>query len=68
MMTAKQREDLQYIAGWIIGMSYHTDQQTAEGLADIAQCIDGMLNADAEEARQINQVCGSCRVSMEEHL
>lgn len=68
MMTAKQREDLRYISGWVLGMSYNTDQSTAEGLIDVSECIDCLLNEDLEEARQVNQVCGSCRVSTEEHL
>lgn len=68
MMTAKQREDLRYISGWVLGMSYNTDQSTAEGLVDVSECIDCLLNEDLEEARQTNQVCGSCWVSTEEHL
>ena len=68
MMTAKQREDLRYISGWVLGMSYNTDQSTAEGLVDVSECIDCLLNEDLEEARQTNQACGSCWVSTEEHL
>lgn len=62
MMTAKQREDLRYISGWVLGMSYNTDQSTAEGLVDVSECIDCLLNEDAEEAKKMDLVQCECRV------
>ena len=66
MMTAKQREDLRYILGWVLGMSYNTDQSTAEGLVDVSECIDCLLNEDLEEAQKIKIT--SCQPYVEERL
>lgn len=68
MMTAKQREDLRHISGWVLGMSYNTDQSTAEGLVDVSECIDCLLNEDLEEAQKIKNICASCQPYVDEHL
>lgn len=49
-MTSKQREDLNYISGWVLGLSYIADQATGEGLVDISECIDQLLREDLEQS------------------
>lgn len=48
MMTEKQREELSYISGWILGMSYIAEQTVADGLLDVSQCIDQLLREDKD--------------------
>ena len=48
-MTAKQREELQYIAGWVLGLSYLDSKNVGEGLLDVSENIDRILREDREK-------------------